>query len=44
LTRDPQRRAELVRLGLVQAAKFTWAEAVAKTWQVYRELAAGAPA
>ncbi len=43
LTRDPERRAELSRRGLERAAKFTWAEAVEKTWQVYRELADGRP-
>ena len=43
LTRDPERCAELSRRGLERAAKFTWAEAVEKTWQVYRELADGGP-
>jgi glycosyltransferase involved in cell wall biosynthesis len=43
LTRDPERRADLSRRGLERAAKFTWAEAVEKTWQVYRELADGRP-
>jgi glycosyltransferase involved in cell wall biosynthesis len=43
LTRDPERRAELSRRGLERAAKFTWAEAVEKTWQVYRELAGSRP-
>jgi glycosyltransferase involved in cell wall biosynthesis len=39
LTQDPERCAELSRRGLERAAKFTWAAAVEKTWQVYRELA-----
>jgi glycosyltransferase involved in cell wall biosynthesis len=43
LTRDPERRADLSRRGLDQAAKFTWAGAVEKTWQVYRELAGDRP-
>jgi len=43
LTREPERRAELSNRGILQAAKFTWAEAVEKTWQVYSELAGGAP-
>jgi len=43
LTQDPERRADLSRRGLERAAKFTWAEAVEKTWQVYRELADGRP-
>jgi glycosyltransferase involved in cell wall biosynthesis len=43
LTRDPERRAELSRRGLARAAQFTWAEAVEKTWQVYRELADDGP-
>ena len=43
LTRDPERRADLSRRGLERAARFTWAEAVEKTWQVYRELADGRP-
>jgi len=43
LTRDAERRAELSRRGLERAAKFTWAEAVEKTWQVYRELAGNRP-
>jgi len=43
LTRDPEGRAELSRRGLERAAKFTWAEAVEKTWQVYRELAGSRP-
>jgi glycosyltransferase involved in cell wall biosynthesis len=44
LTRDPDRRAELSRRGLARTAEFTWAEAVEKTWQVYRELADARPA
>jgi glycosyltransferase involved in cell wall biosynthesis len=44
LTRDPERRTELSRRGLERAGKFTWPEAVEKTWQVYRELAAGGAA
>jgi len=43
LTQDPERCAELSRRGLERAAKFTWAAAVEKTWQVYRELADGGP-
>jgi len=43
LAADPQRRAELSRRGLVRAARFTWADAVEKTWQVYCELADGRP-
>ena len=43
LTRDAERRAELSRRGLERAARFTWGEAVEKTWQVYRELADGKP-
>jgi len=43
LTRDPERRADLSRRGLARAAEFTWAEAVEKTWQVYRELAGDRP-
>jgi glycosyltransferase involved in cell wall biosynthesis len=43
LTRDAGRRADLSRRGLAQAAKFTWGDAVEKTWQVYRELAGGKP-
>ncbi|MGA3041128.1 MAG: glycosyltransferase family 1 protein [Bryobacteraceae bacterium] len=43
LTCDPERRADLSRRGLERAAKFTWADAVEKTWQVYRELADGRP-
>ena len=38
LTQDPERRADLSRRGLARAAQFTWAEAVEKTWQVYREV------
>jgi len=44
LTRDPERRADLSHRGLARAAQFTWAEAVEKTWQVYRELGDGGPA
>jgi glycosyltransferase involved in cell wall biosynthesis len=43
LAQDPERRAHLSRRGLARAAQFTWDEAVEKTWQVYRELAAGRP-
>jgi glycosyltransferase involved in cell wall biosynthesis len=43
LTRDQERRADLSRRGLARAAEFTWADAVEKTWQVYRELADGRP-
>ena len=43
LAQDPERRADLSRRGLARAAQFTWIEAVEKTWQVYRELAAGRP-
>jgi glycosyltransferase involved in cell wall biosynthesis len=43
LARDAERRAHLSRLGFERAAKFTWDEAVEKTWQVYRELAVGRP-
>ena len=39
LTRDPARRADLAARGLRRATEFTWAGAVEKTWQVYRELA-----
>lgn len=38
LTQDPERRADLSSRGLARAAQFTWAEAVEKTWQVYREV------
>jgi glycosyltransferase involved in cell wall biosynthesis len=41
LTRDPERRANLSHRGLQRAAKFTWAEAVEKTWKAYRDLADG---
>ena len=44
LTQDERRRAELTRRGLERASKFTWQEAIEKTWQVYWELAAGTPA
>ncbi len=43
LTEDPERRAELGRRGLLRAAKFTWADAVEKTWQVYQELGNSKP-
>jgi glycosyltransferase involved in cell wall biosynthesis len=43
LTQDPQRRADLSRRGLERAARFTWAEAVERTWQVYRESSGGRP-
>ena len=39
LAQDPARREALSRRGLQRAAQFTWARAVEKTWQVYRELA-----
>lgn len=38
LTRDEDRRANLVALGTIQAAKFRWDDAVRKTIAVYREL------
>jgi glycosyltransferase involved in cell wall biosynthesis len=38
LTRNPERRAELARLGLHRASQFSWDYAVEQTWQVYREL------
>ena len=38
LTRDSAQRAELGRRGAARAAQFTWEDAVAKTWAVYREL------
>ena len=38
LTRNPDRRAELSRLGLRRAAQFSWDQAVEQTWQVYCEL------
>jgi glycosyltransferase involved in cell wall biosynthesis len=38
LTRDADRRAELSRRGLARAARFTWPDAVSKTWEVYCEL------
>jgi len=38
LTRDAQRRADLSGRGLLRAAQFTWEDAVAKTWAVYRDL------
>jgi glycosyltransferase involved in cell wall biosynthesis len=38
LTRNPDRRAALSRLGLQRAAQFSWDQAVEQTWQVYREL------
>jgi glycosyltransferase involved in cell wall biosynthesis len=41
LAENPARRAELSRRGLERAAKFTWAQAVEKSWQVYRELLDG---
>ena len=43
LTRDPDGRADLSRRGLIRAGEFPWADAVEKTWQVYRELADGGP-
>jgi len=43
LTQDQDRRAELSRRGLHRAAQFNWADAVEKTWQVYRELADDTP-
>jgi glycosyltransferase involved in cell wall biosynthesis len=44
LTQDRERCLDLSRRGLERAARFTWAEAVEKTWQVYRESADGRPA
>lgn len=38
LTRNPDRRAELSRLGLQRASQFSWDLAVERTWQVYSEL------
>jgi glycosyltransferase involved in cell wall biosynthesis len=38
LTRNPERRAELARLGILRASEFSWDRAVEQTWQVYREL------
>jgi glycosyltransferase involved in cell wall biosynthesis len=38
LTRNPDRRAELSRLGLQRAAQFSWEHTVERTWQVYGEL------
>ena len=43
LTRNPDRRAEFSRRGLLRASQFSWADAVEKTWQVYRELVDGTP-
>jgi glycosyltransferase involved in cell wall biosynthesis len=34
-------RDELCARGLARAQQFTWANAVAKTWEVYRELLGG---
>ena len=38
LTRNTLRREDLSQRGLQRAMQFTWAEAIEKTWQVYREL------
>jgi len=38
LARDAGKRAELASRGLARAAQFTWEDAAAKTWAVYREL------
>jgi len=38
LAADAGLRAELVRRGRARAAAFRWEDAVAKTWEVYREL------
>jgi len=38
MTHDPERRADYARRGRARAAQFTWADAAARTWQVYREL------
>jgi glycosyltransferase involved in cell wall biosynthesis len=38
LSRDAEKRAQLSRHGLKRAAQFTWADAVEKTWRIYREL------
>jgi len=38
LTRNPDRRAELSRLGLRRASEFSWDFAVEQTWKVYGEL------
>ena len=38
LSHNPERRAELSRLGLQRASQFSWDHAVEQTWQVYREL------
>jgi glycosyltransferase involved in cell wall biosynthesis len=43
LTRNPDRRADLSRRGILRASQFSWAAAVEKTWQVYRELVDGTP-
>lgn len=43
LADDAERRAQLSRRGLERARKFTWDEAVGKTWQVYRELGGQKP-
>ena len=43
LTRNPDRRADLSRRGTLRASQFSWAAAVEKTWQVYRELVDGTP-
>lgn len=44
LAREPELRAELIRRGRTHAAARTWANAVERTWLVYRELAALEPA
>jgi glycosyltransferase involved in cell wall biosynthesis len=38
LTRDEPLRAVLARKGLARSAEFSWGNAVAETWKVYREL------
>ena len=38
LTQDTDLRELLVRRGLERASRFTWRNAVEKTWEVYREL------
>jgi len=39
LLNDPDRRAELTRLGLERAAQFTWEETARRTVSVYRQVA-----
>ena len=38
LAADTPLREELIRMGLARAREFSWARAVEKTWDVYREL------